>query len=294
MRLILHKLRRTQRLGLIFIALTLAACGSDGPGTRTSRDGYPSQPPRDVMSIPDAVPKVEPRSRYGNPSNYVVFGKRYHVMPNSAGYVERGIASWYGTKFHGNRTSSGESYDMYAMTAAHKTLPLPTYARVTNITNGRSVVVKINDRGPFHDNRVIDLSYSAAAKLGILGEGTGLVEVRALDPRQTDPGPPLIEAKRPPAAPAIPRSDSPTQTVAQTAPRLYLQIGAFVSRENAEQLRNKLSQMKIPDIQISEDHKHQRSVYRVRIGPLASVAEADLMASSLERYGITNPHVVID
>lgn len=294
MQLILHTLRRTQRLGLIFIALTLVACGSDGPGTRTSRDGYPSQPPRDVMSIPDAVPKVEPRSRYGNPSNYVVFGKRYNVMPTSRNYVERGIASWYGTKFHGNRTSSGESYDMYAMTAAHKTLPLPTYARVTNITNGRSVVVKINDRGPFHGNRVIDLSYSAAAKLGILGEGTGLVEVRALDPRQTDPGPQLIEAKRPPAAHAIPRSEIPTQTVTHTTPALYLQIGAFVNRQNAEQLRKKLSQVKIPDIQISEDHQNQRSVYRVRIGPLASVADADRMASSLERYGITNPHVVID
>lgn len=294
MRLILHTLRRTQRLGLIFITLMLVACGSDGPGTRNSRDGYPSQPPRDVMSIPDAVPKVEAHSRYGNPSNYVVFGKRYNVLPTSKNYVERGIASWYGTKFHGNRTSSGESYDMYAMTAAHKTLPLPTYARVTNITNGRSVVVKINDRGPFHGNRVIDLSYSAAAKLGILGEGTGLVEVRALDPRQTDPGPQLIEVKRLPAAPAIPRTDIPTQTAAHTAPRLYLQIGAFVNRQNAEQLRNKLSQVKIPDIQISEDHQNQRSVYRVRIGPLASVADADLMATSLERYGITNPHVVID
>lgn len=281
-------------------ALALVACSSPGtgPGTRASRDGYPAQPPRDVMSIPDAVPKDEPRSRYGNPKNYVVLGKRYYVMPTSQGYVERGIASWYGTKFHGNRTSSGESYDMYAMTAAHKTLPLPTYARVTNITNGRSVVVKINDRGPFHDNRVIDLSYSAAAKLGILGQGTGLVEVRALDPhqdpRQADPGPRVIETRQaPPATIAPPAKSTPLPPTIAT-PGLYLQIGAFVSRDNAEQLRAKLSQVKIPDIQIREDHRNARPVYQVRIGPLASVAEADRMASALERYGITNPHVVID
>ncbi len=294
MQMIIQKLWRGHRYGLIFVALALGACSSDGPGTRTYQDGYPSQPPRDVMSAPDAVPKVEPRSRYGNPNNYVVFGKRYYVMPSSNDYVERGIASWYGTKFHGNRTSSGESYDMYAMTAAHKTLPLPTYARVTNISNGRSVVVKVNDRGPFHDNRVIDLSYTAAAKLGILGEGTGLVEVRALDPRKADPGPQLIEAKRPSAAPAARESKTAPATVAHTTPGLYLQVGAFGKRENAEKLRAKLDQVKIPDIQISEDHQNQRSVYRVRIGPLASVAEADRMASSLERYGITNPHVVID
>lgn len=292
---VIHPLiQRGYRCVLMLTALTLVACSSPGPGTRPARDGYPAQPPRDVMSIPDAVPKDEPRSRYGNPKNYVVFGKRYHVMPTSQGYVERGIASWYGTKFHGNRTSSGESYDMYAMTAAHKTLPLPTYARVTNITNGRSVVVKINDRGPFHDNRVIDLSYTAAAKLGILGQGTGLVEVRALDPRQPDPGPRVIETRQmPPAAITQPSNAVPLPPTSAT-PGLYLQIGAFISRANAEQLRAKLNQVKIPDIQIREDHRNTRPVYQVRIGPLASVAEADRMATALERYGITNPHVVID
>lgn len=294
MRFFLHALRRASAYGLIFLTLALVACGKSGPGTRTSQDGHPSQPPRDVMSIPDAVPKVEPRSRYGNPKNYVVFGKRYHVMPNSKGYVERGIASWYGTKFHGNRTSSGETYDMYAMTAAHKSLPLPTYVRVTNISNGRSIVVKVNDRGPFHGNRVIDLSYTAAAKLGILGEGTGLVEVRALDPRKADAGPQPIAATQPPVARTAPPTTTPAQTAALNTSGLYLQIGAFGNRANAEQLRTKLNQVKIPDIQISEDRKSQHPVYRVRIGPLASVAEADRMASSLERYGITNPHVVID
>lgn len=279
---------------LAIVALTLAACagsGRDGGGGRYSsrHDGAPTAPP-DVMAIPDAVPRHEPRSRYGNPASYVVFGKRYHVMPTSAGYVERGIASWYGTKFHGHRTSSGETYDMYAMTAAHKSLPLPTYARVTNLRNGRSVVVKINDRGPFHDNRIVDLSYAAAARLGILGQGTGLVEVRAVQPgeapNQTAPGPRVIEARAstPPAPPPA----------AAAGPSLYLQVGAFQSRTNAEQLTSRLRQVPLPDIHISQGVSDRRPVYRVRIGPLASVAEADRVAAELGSHGIANPHVVID
>lgn len=292
MQVIIQTIQRRYRYGLMLIALALGACSS-GPGTRVSRDGYPSQPP-DVASIPDAVPKAEPRSRYGNPDNYVVLGKRYYVLPTSSGYVERGIASWYGTKFHGERTSSGETYDMYAMTAAHKTLPLPTYARVTNLSNGRSVVVKINDRGPFHENRIIDLSYTAASKLGILGTGTGLVEVRALDPRHPDSGPRLIEARQTASTPVVAQSGAAANTAIQPTPGLYLQVGAFINRDNAEQLRSKLSQVRIPGIQISEGRSNQRPIYRVRIGPLASVDEADRMANALERYGITNPHVVID
>jgi rare lipoprotein A len=252
------------------------------------------------------VPKVEPRSRYGNPTDYVVFGKRYQVMPTSSGYVERGIASWYGTKFHGARTSSGETYDMYAMTAAHKSLPLPTYARVTNLDNGRSVVVKINDRGPFVGNRIIDLSYTAAAKLGIIAAGTGRVEVRALDPRQPEPGPSLIEAERTPAAPvatlaaadSVPIVLPPAAATADGSPRrgpaMYLQVGAFASRDNAEQLRAKLSQVEIPGIQISEGLSNQRPVYRVRIGPLANLDEADRVSARLGHYGIDKPQVVID
>ena len=292
--------------GLLLLALVMGAC-TTAPTQRSDhrgdRDGHPSQPPRDVLAIPDAVPKVEPRSRYGNPTNYVVFGKRYQVMPTSAGYVERGIASWYGTKFHGARTSSGEPYDMYAMTAAHKSLPLPTYARVTNLNNGRSVVVKINDRGPFVGNRIIDLSYTAAAKLGIMAAGTGLVEVRALDPRQPESAPRLIEAEAAPAKPVTKLAAAePVAVVAapggsdavSSGPALYLQIGAFVNRDNAEQLRSKLSRVEIPGIQISEGRSNQRPVYRVRIGPLASVDEADRLSATLGHYGIDNPRVVID
>lgn len=146
-------------LSIIVLIMILAGCASDGGFTHKG-DGIESR--KDVSHIPDAKPRYEPRSKYGNPDSYVVNGKRYYVMKSSSGYVERGVASWYGNKFHGRRTSSGETYNMYAMTAAHKSLPLPTYARVTNLQNGRSVVVKVNDRGPFLHNRIIDLSYAAA------------------------------------------------------------------------------------------------------------------------------------
>ena len=165
--------------------LLLTACSN-----LDNKDGAPSgvmlKSTSEVMLIPDAIPKVEPRSRYGNPQSYVVFGKRYAVLKSADGYRKRGIASWYGTKFHGKRTSSGEPYDMYAMTAAHKSLPLPSYVRVTNLKNKRSVVVKVNDRGPFHENRIIDLSYAAAIKLGISDGGTGVVQVTVIDPRHAN------------------------------------------------------------------------------------------------------------
>jgi rare lipoprotein A len=313
--------RRWRLHGLLVSALALGAC-STTPDQRADRDGGPSKPPFDVMAVPDAVPKVEPRSRYGNPASYVVFGQRYHVMPASDGYVERGIASWYGDKFHGKRTSSGDPYDMYGMTAAHKTLPLPTYARVTNLQNGRSIVVKINDRGPFARNRIIDLTYTGAAKLGLLGAGTGLVEVRALDPRRPDPGPTLLMAQNTAPAPRPAPKPAPAAAARQTAPALldalippahaddmppaptaratasptlYLQIGAFASRDNAEQLRHKLSTTaRMPGIHISEAVSNQRPIYRVRIGPLASAAEADRVSGELARYGIANPRVVVD
>jgi rare lipoprotein A len=168
--------------------LLLAACaaaphGPNAAGRSGSAAGTATVLPRnapDVDQIPDPVPRDEPRSVYGNPPFYEVGGHRYIVLASSAGYVERGVASWYGTEFHGLRTSTGEPYDMFAMTAAHKTLPLPCYARVTNLANGRSVVVRINDRGPFVANRIIDLSYTAAVKLDMIRDGTAFVQVEAL------------------------------------------------------------------------------------------------------------------
>ena len=168
-------------------------------------------------AVPDAVPRVEPRSRNGNPPFYDVFGKRYYVLSSSVGYWERGVASWYGPGFHKVRTSTGEPYDMYGMTAAHKTLPLPAYVRVTNLQNGRSVVVRVNDRGPFVGNRIIDLSYTAAAKLDMLRNGTAMVEVRSLDPTvaAAADSPPRVTGAAAAAAPlpAPPRCAAPTATL---------------------------------------------------------------------------------
>jgi len=175
--------------------------------------------------VPDAIPRVEPRSHYGNPPYYEVFGKRYYVLASSADYVERGVASWYGPGFHRELTSTRESYDMYAMTAAHKTLPLPAYVRVTNLQNGRSVVVRVNDRGPFVGNRIIDLSYSAAARLDMLRDGTAMVEIRSIDPTQSLPpasvpltaaAPLTVAAPLPAAAPPSPAT--PTLTAATPLP----------------------------------------------------------------------------
>jgi rare lipoprotein A len=265
--------------------LLLSSCALGG------RDGGPSHS-ADLSHVPDPVPRAEPRSRYGNPDSYVVNGRRYTVRNSAAGYVERGIASWYGTKFHGRRTSSGETYDMHALTAAHTTLPLPTYVRVTNLNNGRSTVVRVNDRGPFHDNRIIDLSYAAASKLGIVETGTGLVEVRALTPGQPVP-PPTTLAQGTAAVSSGAVLGGPA-TAAQPV-GLYLQVGAFVSRSNAEQLRSRLSGEPLPPVRVQEGADAGNTpIYRVRIGPISSVDEADRLAARLGSLGVGTPHVVID
>jgi rare lipoprotein A len=242
-----------------------------------NEDGAPDRVV-DVSTIPNAVPRVEPRSSYGNPSSYAVNGHVYHVLASSKGYVARGIASWYGTKFHGRLTSSGEPYNMYAMTAAHRTLPLPTFVRVTNLRNGRSVVVKVNDRGPFVKNRLIDLSYVAARKLGVVAAGTAPVEIRAIDPRH--PQPVLARATN---------TDS-----AAHATRLYVQVGAFINRFNAERLRTRLQQLPVHPVHIEQAVSEQRTVYRVRIGPLGSVAAADHMTELLAHHGMGNSRIVVD
>ena len=171
-----------KRLLLPILVLVLAGCQTARRGGFYQDDGPGAGPPPvEVARIADAVPKPEPRSRGGNPP-YTVMGRQYVPLADARGYRERGVASWYGRKFHGRQTSNGETYDMHAMTAAHKTLPLPSYVRVRNLENGRSAIVRVNDRGPFLNNRIIDLSYAAASKLGIAGTGTGLVEVEAVEP----------------------------------------------------------------------------------------------------------------
>jgi rare lipoprotein A (peptidoglycan hydrolase) len=209
-------------LGLTMV-VGLAGCFSTPRRTAPA----PASPAPPVLSVPpaaasvqDAIPRLEPRARYGNPPFYDVFGKRYYVLSSSVGYWERGVASWYGPGFHKERTSTGEPYDMYGMTAAHKTLPLPAYVRVTNLQNGRSVVVRVNDRGPFVGNRIIDLSYTAAAKLDMLRNGTAMVEVRAIDP-SVPPLPPVVTASTSPAASATPATAS-TPAAAPVAAALVI------------------------------------------------------------------------
>ena len=231
----------------------------------------------DVTTIPNAVPKSEPKSRYGNPASYVVFGKRYYVMDSSKGYVEKGIASWYGTKFHGRRTSSGETYDMYAMTAAHKTLPLPTYVRVTNLNNNKFVILKVNDRGPFHENRIVDLSYTAAIKLDIIKNGTGLVEVRAIEPGITPDN--------------ILSEDNTEKTFTQSTV-FYIQVGTFSKLENAEILKRKLKSFSDNLIKISSVIISDETLYRVRIGPLKDTKLSDSIVSKLSSFGIFEHRIV--
>jgi rare lipoprotein A len=207
-----------------------------------------------------------------------VYGTRYYILATSDGYSERGIASWYGTKFHGRRTSSGDQYDMYAMSAAHKTLPLPTYVRVTNLENRRSVVLRVNDRGPFHANRIIDLSYTAASKLGILAKGTGYVEVVALDPRS--PEPVMVKNATP---------SSVTEVV-----QLYLQTGSFRVRSNAEQMKWRMQSVSGGPVNIEPVQIGGRTTYRVRVGPIANVTKADRLAQRIADLGLETPRIVIE
>jgi rare lipoprotein A len=224
--------------------------------------------------VPDAIPRIEPRSAHGNPPFYDALGARYYVLASADGYVERGVASWYGPSFHGGNTSSGEPYDMYGMTAAHKTLPLPCYARVTNLKNGKSVVVRINDRGPFVANRLIDLSYSAAARLDMLREGTTLVEVRALTP-------------------GVP--DELTRSAVAPPPTLYLQAGAFADAQNAQRLLTRLQQAGLAGAFIASPLQGRTSaLYRVRLGPVASVAEFDALNARLLELGIHDARLASD
>jgi rare lipoprotein A len=263
------------------ILLLCAGCtllSGRAPGGSQSRPApapYPAIPlPADIAAIPDAVPRIEARGRNGNPPFYDVLGRRYALLPTPEGYVERGVASWYGPGFHGVSTALGEPYDMYAMTAAHKTLPIPCYARVTNLANGRSVVVRINDRGPFVANRLIDLSYTAAAKLDMLRGGTAMVEVRVITPGE-------------------PQSDALTRATETPPPTLYIQAGAFAVPANAEGLQRRLQQAGLSNVFVLPPlpAKH---LYRVRVGPVSSVADFDALAARVATLGVPDARLALD
>ena len=250
------------------------------PGGYYQDDGPGDNPPADIERIPDAEPKVEPLHRFAN-NPYVVFGKTYTPDTSGRPYQAEGTASWYGRKFHGQRTSSGEAYDMYGMTAAHPTLPIPSYVRVTGVQSGKSVVVRVNDRGPFHSDRLIDLSYSAAYKLGLVRNGSGRVRVESIDPASW--------------APATMAATDSEQTMAprpvDDAAGYWLQLGAFSMQSNAEQM---LARIKVQVAELADRLRlvGGEGVTRLRAGPYRSRAEVDEAASLVRRLTDIAPMVI--
>ena len=271
-------IERRQSRRLAYVLLTLLFALLTACVARPPVDGPPKTSTATPRTLPpDATPRAEPRSRYGNPPHYEVFGVRYNVQPSSYGYKERGVASWYGKKFHGKLTSSREPYDMYAMTAAHKTLPLPTYVRVRNLRNNKSIVVRVNDRGPFVHNRVIDLSYSAALKLDMVRDGTSLVEVTALS------------FDEPPKAT---KTAAGAEETTGADNEVFVQVGAFGDSANAKRRFDFLRRSGIGNSFVHRDREQTPSLYRIRIGPIANVDEYDALIAKLDGIGITESHLV--
>ncbi|MEM1403665.1 MAG: septal ring lytic transglycosylase RlpA family protein [Pseudomonadota bacterium] len=251
------------RLGVLLLPLLLVACSGSEPKVAWEGDGAPSVSlsPEDVA---DAVPRPDPILRAGNTSPYQVNGVEYHVLPTPAGYDVEGIASWYGTKFHGNRTANGEVFDLYLPTAAHRSLPIPTYARVTNLENGLQVMVRINDRGPFHHERLIDLSYAAAVKLGFSQQGTARVRVQTLSLAGVDDR----------------RSEADGEY-------RYLQLGAFASMSAATSLRDSVATLVAAPVNVSPVDVGGQRLNRVRVGPVADGKELRRLQQLLVTRGYT-------
>lgn len=275
---------RTSAMIVAAIAITIiAGCGGapSRPGSPTKPGGYylddgpGANPPADLDSRPEPVPKLEPLNKYtGRP--YTVLGQTYTPYAQLTPYRMRGVASWYGKRYHGQKTSSGEVYDMYGLTAAHTILPLPSYARVTNIANGKSVVVRVNDRGPFHQDRIIDLSYAAAHRLGLIGQGSGMVEVEAILPGApgAPPAPPPLEAAPLPAA-------VPPPVTAESG-GIFIQLGAFSAGDNADAF---LRKMRIDLAWLADSMQVYRGagMYKIHAGPYPTRDEAELAAERVRK-----------
>jgi rare lipoprotein A len=253
---------RAARLACTLALFALAGCARDA--------ARPAPPPASVTPHPgEGVPRDEPRAKYGNPPFYEVGGRRYVVLASAVGYTEQGMASWYGPDFHGGRTATGETYDMNAMTGAHPTLPLPTWVRVTNLENGRSVVVRLNDRGPFAKGRIIDLSRAAAEQLDMVRAGTARVEVVSL------------------------AGTAPAAAAPASAAAYYAQAGAFGSRENAEALASRLRGAGIAGVTVAESVSGGRPIYRVRAGPVATLPEFDALIERLRVAGAADARLAL-
>lgn len=254
---------------LVLLTALLSACTAEKKTEPVVKDGRPENILIDISVIPDAVPQFEPWRASANPESYDVLGKTYQVMSSNKGYRQQGIASWYGTKFHQKKTATGEVYDMWAMTAAHKTLPIPSYVQVTNLDNQRSVIVKVNDRGPFHAHRIIDLSFAAAARLGLDKAGTGFVDVLAVQP-----------------------GDGKVTVDGVGAKKIYYQIGAFGTQENARLLQEKVTVAQLTKSRIVTEVTPESKLFKVQLGPILSVTEADDISLKLKTVGIDSGHYI--
>ncbi len=291
------------------LSICLTACSSTGSGGRYAldKDALPDDGRvLDPDNIPDAVPIFEQRTPAGNKSPYTVLGETYKVMPESTGYSEIGKVSWYGKKFHGYKTSNGEAYDMYKMSAAHRSLPIPSYVRVTNLANGRTGIVRVNDRGPFHSERIMDLSYAAAVKLDIVRTGTGTVKLEAIEPsgtayavKQSDQdrlpqqSGKKVTQKKPLAEPvAIPADDRPPLDEPQLAPvassNTYLQAGAFRNQDAAMTLRDKLANLTGRPVNVDS----LQGYFKVRIGPLEDMNDVQNISDLLVQHNFARPQMV--
>lgn len=250
----------------IVLLVLLSAC-STPPATEIPEEVSDSAPvrPIDAKDVEDAVPRPDSILAVGNKSPYTVLGVSYEILDDAKNYKERGIASWYGTKFNGHKTSNGEIFDLYQATAAHKTLPIPSYARVTNLNNGKSVVVRVNDRGPFHADRLIDLSYGAAVKLGYMEQGTAPVEVEVLD---------------------IIGVDDRRNSVGGSY--RYLQLGAFGTEASAQRLRSELAGLVSVPIKVSPVQSGEKMLFRVRVGPVANGEELKAVQRALADNGYSD------
>lgn len=273
--------------GILVLLALLAGCASSPQPSSSSRysisqDRAPSGD-FDASGLEDAVPRHEPYSRGGNKSPYTVWGKRYTVMADASGFVQRGTASWYGEKFHGHKTSNGEIFDMYEMTAAHKNLPLPSYVQVTNLDNGRQAIVRVNDRGPFHSDRIIDLSYAAAKKLGYQARGTARVEIAAIT---VAPDGSMQVAGQGKAAPA----PAPTSSASAGEQGIFVQVASFSQPESAQQLSQRLRNVTDSPVRVFAAGEY----HRVQVGPFTQRGLAEEQSKMIEQVGLGRPIVVTD